>query len=88
MIVALLAATMLLADTAPAAAPTTPAAKTDDAAKSKVATNKDGLVCRNEAIIGTRFPKKICYRPEELAARTQDDRANLEHAQRLTDPGH
>ena len=80
MILALLAATVLMADVVSAPQPTAtpPAAGVQPTAKVDRRVNKLGLICRNEAVLGSRFPKKVCFTPEALAERTREDRANLE----------
>jgi hypothetical protein len=52
------------------------------AAQAKQA-DKDGakLVCKSEAVTGSLFPKKTCYRADEMAQRRQEERANLERSQ-------
>ncbi len=83
MMMIVFAVAAMLAEVTPAATPTTasPAAATPPAAKVDGRVNKLGLICRNEAVLGSRFPKKICFTPADLAARTQDDRANLDREQ-------
>jgi hypothetical protein len=60
------------------AAPPAPAS----AAQAKQA-EKDGakLVCKSEAVTGSLFPKKTCYRADEMAQRRQEERMNLERTQ-------
>jgi hypothetical protein len=80
----LLAATIMMAQssaTTPSdltAAPPAPAS----AAQAKQA-EKDGakLVCKSEAVTGSLFPKKTCYRADEMAQRKQEERQNLERSQ-------
>ena len=77
------AATILLADTTPAAATAastvTPATVTAKAAAP--AANKPRLICKTEAVTGSMFPKKTCYTADDLAQRKQEERANLERMQ-------
>jgi len=87
------AASILLADTTPAAAAaanavTPPAAATDTvspatvtAAPKAAPANKPRVVCRTEPVTGSMFPKKTCYTTDDMAQRKQDERANLEHMQ-------
>jgi hypothetical protein len=94
MIIALFAATVLMADsttamqTAPAAAGAQPpaAAATEQTAKPKAQAN--ALICRNEPVLGSRLPTKRCRTTEQMAAQKQEDQANLEKMQRVSDPGH
>ena len=98
MIIALLAATVLMADstTALQAAPSTTttaaqpqaavAATAEQNAKPKKAGNT--LVCKTEPVLGTRLPAKRCRTAEQIAAQQQEDQANLDKMQRVGDPGH
>ena len=80
---AMFAATVLLADTTPAAAAAanTVSPATVTAAPNADAAKKPRLVCRTEAVTGSMFPKKTCYSVEDSAQRKQDERANLEKMQ-------
>ena len=81
---AMFAATILLADTTPAAAA---AAATVSPATVAAAPAKDAkaakpkMVCRTEAVTGSMFPKKTCYAVDEMAQRKQEERANLQRMQ-------
>ena len=77
------AATILLADTTPAAAAaaSTVAPATVTAKAPTPPANKPRVVCRTEAVTGSMFPKKTCYTTDDLAQRRQDERANLERMQ-------
>lgn len=75
----LLAATVLLADTTPAAA--TAATQPAPAADAAKKTEKPKVICRSEAVIGSLMPKKTCYTVDEMAQRKQDERQNLERMQ-------
>ena len=99
MIIALLAATVLMADstTALQAAPASTTAAQPQAAAATSATaeqnakpKKSGnaLVCRNEPVLGSRLPTKRCRTSEQMAAQQQEDQANLDKMQRTGDPGH
>jgi invasion protein IalB len=64
----MLAATVLMADTTPAAAAAaattaTPAA-TPAAAPSK--TEQPKLICKTEPVLGSLMPKKTCYTSEKM----------------------
>lgn len=95
MLIALFAATVLMADTSTAlqAAPATSntpqavAATAEPNAKPKKQAN-NGLVCRNEPNLGTRLPTKKCRTPEQIAAQQLEDQQNLDKMQRTGDPGH
>ncbi len=71
-----LAATLMMAASSPSApadaAPAAPVAKSD----------KDRMVCKTEALAGSRVPKKVCATKGEWDARRQADRDQLEKAQR------
>ncbi len=66
MIVALLAATVLLADVSPAAT-AAPAAKTAATAQ-KTADSNNKLVCKSEPVLGSRMPVKKCRTVGDAAA--------------------
>lgn len=61
---------------AQAASTATPPAK---AAKA----DKDGLVCRKEAVAGSRMKSRICMTQAEWDQRQRDDREMVEKAQSL-----
>jgi len=65
MIVALLAATVLLADAAPAATPA-PAAKTE--VQKAAAADQNKLICKSEPVLGSRMPVKKCRTVGDAAA--------------------
>ena len=97
MLVALLAATMLMADSTPAtqAAPAAsgPSAQGASApapadAKPKSQTSDDTLICRNEPVLGSRLPTKRCRTAREIAQQRQQDQADLDKMQRRDEPGH
>jgi uncharacterized protein (DUF2147 family) len=71
MFVSMLAASLLMAQAAPAAA------------KADAAADKDPVVCKNEAAPGSRLPKKVCATKSEWERRKQEDRDNLERSQRV-----
>ena len=90
MIIALLAATVLMADstTAMQTAPATngaqsqaTAATTEQNAKPKKQAN--ALVCKNEPVLGSRMPTKRCRTTAQMAEQQQDDQANLDKLQRM-----
>jgi hypothetical protein len=69
MIVALLAATVLLADVTPVAssAAAAPASKTAATAQ-KTADSNNKLVCKSEPVLGSRMPVKKCRTVGDAAA--------------------
>jgi hypothetical protein len=82
------AATIMLADTTPAAATAATAAAPTAAAPASAAkaaeapkTAKPKIVCRTEAVTGSMFPKKTCYALDDLAQRQQEERKNLQQMQ-------
>jgi hypothetical protein len=75
---ALLLIAMLQA-TAPVASFVAPTPQKTLAAKP----DKDGIVCRKEAVLGSRMKTKVCERPSQTAQRAVDDRDLLEKAQVL-----
>jgi hypothetical protein len=75
MIVALLAATILMADAAPAATPTPVDAKAAPAAVKK--TSNDQLVCRSEPVLGSRMPVKKCRTAGDAAMEKLEAQQNL-----------
>ena len=77
MIVALLAATVLLADAAPAASPT-PAAKP---AAQKTAEANNRLVCKSEPVLGSRMPVKKCRTVGDAAQEKLEAQQALERMQ-------
>jgi hypothetical protein len=79
MIAAIFTVAILLADAAPAAASPPPDAAASAAKGPKV--NKDGLVCHNEEVLGSRIPRKVCMTPADAADRAQQDRRNVERMQ-------
>jgi N-acetylglutamate synthase/N-acetylornithine aminotransferase len=84
MIVALLAATVLLADVAPAVtpaagAPTAKAAAPTTAQKTADANTK--LVCKSEPVLGSRMPVKKCRTVGDAAAEKLEAQQALERMQ-------
>ena len=82
---AMLAATVLMADTTPAAATAAtapPEAKAEATAAKK--TEKPKLICKSENVTGSLMPKKTCYNSDDMAQRRQDERQNLERIQSLS----
>jgi hypothetical protein len=78
MIVALLAATVLMADAATTPPPANAAAQAE-AAKKK--PEGDKLVCKSEQVIGSRLPVKKCRTVDQAAQDKADAREQLDRAQ-------
>jgi hypothetical protein len=87
MILAMLAATVLLADSTAAlqatATPTTPAAQATAAAQpaKKQAGNQADLICKSEPVLGSRMPVRKCRTSSQAAQDKLDAQAELERAQ-------
>ncbi len=77
MIVALLAATVLMADASAAATPANPPAQ----AQAEAAKKKPEMVCHTEQVLGSRLPVKKCRTAEQAAQDKQDARDQLDRAQ-------
>ncbi len=80
-----LAATLMMAassPSAPAAAETAPADAAATPAAPVAKSDKDRMVCKTEALAGSRVPKKVCATKGEWDARRQADRDQLEKAQK------
>ena len=94
MIIAVLAALALLAESTPAAqsastpAPTPAPAAGATTPPAKAADNPMAMVCKNEPVLGSRLPTKRCRTQGDIAQQRLDDRAALERAQIRIDPGH
>lgn len=80
--ISLVLAAALFAAGEPAAAPAAAAAPAPAAEKS-AKPNKDGLVCRKEAVAGSRMKSRICMTQVEWDQRQRDDREMVEKAQSL-----
>lgn len=80
--ISLVLAAALFAAGEPAAAPAAAAAPAPAAEKS-AKPNKDGLVCRKEAVAGSRMKSRICMTQAEWDQRQRDDREMVEKAQSL-----
>ncbi len=79
-----LAATLMMAassPSAPTATETTPPAAAT-AATPVAKSDKDRMICKTEALAGSRVPKKVCATKSEWDARRQEDRDQLEKAQK------
>jgi len=79
MFVALIAATLLMADATTAAAANTPAPAAAQPAKKKA--DDQQMVCKSEEVLGSRLPVKRCRTAAQAAADKQNAREELERAQ-------
>lgn len=80
-----LATTLMMAASGPsasAATETTPPAAAAIQARPVAKSDKDRMICKTEALAGSRVPKKVCATKSEWDARRQDDRDQLEKAQK------
>lgn len=88
MIVAMFAATVLLADTTAAlqsnpttATPAGPATAAAQPAPKKQANNQADLICKSEPVLGSRMPVRKCRTSTQAAQDKLDAQADLERAQ-------
>ena len=79
---ALAAALFAAGEPAAAQTATTATAATPPAAKAAKA-DKDGMVCRREAVIGSKLKTRVCMTQAEWDQRQRDDREMIEKAQSL-----
>jgi hypothetical protein len=77
MFVALIAATVLMADATTGAAPTNP----PPAAAAAQPAKKAEMVCKTEQVLGSRLPVKKCRTADQAAQDKQDAREQLDRAQ-------
>ena len=78
----MLAGSMMLAETTPAAATATPAPVAAPASPAVAKKDdKPRVICKTEAVTGSLMPKKTCYTSDQYAQRQQDERQNLEKMQ-------
>ena len=83
MIAITFAAILMLADSSAQAAQPTQVAE-QPAKKGKV--NKDGLVCKKEAVLGSKLPTKVCMTQQQWDERKAIDRENMDKQQRYNPP--
>jgi hypothetical protein len=90
MIGAILAATVLFAQAAPAATPAPPTAPAGNTVSPATVTGKKAstvdpkqVVCRREAVLGTLFPKEVCATRQEMTERTRLDQQQTREATNL-----
>ena len=70
-------------------APKTPTEAPLTYAPAKAAEAKDNqLVCRTEAVLGSRMPVRRCHTVADIRDRQLSDRQEIEHAQILQEPSH
>jgi hypothetical protein len=67
---------------APAADPTPAAAPAAAAAAKDKASDPNKLVCKKEAVVGSRMPTRTCMTQSEWDARKQEGRDQVDAAQR------
>ena len=79
--ISLVLAAAVFAAGEPAAAQ--PATAAQPVAEKSAKPNKDGLVCRKEAVAGSRMKSRICMTQAEWDQRQRDDREMVEKAQSL-----
>jgi hypothetical protein len=78
MFVALIAATLMMADATTGAAPSSPPPAAAAAAQP---AKKAEMVCKSEQVLGSRLPVKKCRTVDQAAQDKQDAREQLDHAQ-------
>jgi hypothetical protein len=83
MLIAMLAAVALMADATPAAA----AAATPAPTVAAKAADPDPVICKNEAVVGSRLPKKVCMRKSEKLDRERRDQAATANLERMSTYG-
>jgi hypothetical protein len=85
MLVTMLAAVVLMADT-PAAAEATsqPAAPAAPPVSARKKLTREGMICRNEPVLGSKMPKRVCMTASEAAERQKADRELTERIQAST----
>ena len=84
MFIAMFAAVALMADATPAAAA---AAVAPAPAAATKAAEADPMICKSEAILGSRLPKKVCMRKSEAEARTRRDQDATAKIERMSTYG-
>lgn len=63
----------------PATAPKAPVG-----AKSEEQAKLDKVVCHEEAVVGSRFPRKVCQSKRAEAVKRQEDQETVRHMQDMT----
>ncbi len=93
--IGMLAALVLLAQGSPADTPTdgagAPTAMTPKTeaqlkaeAKAKQDASLDKVVCHEEAVVGSRFPRKVCQSKRAEGIKRQDDQDTVRHMQDMS----
>ena len=93
--IAMLAALVLFAQGSPAETPTDGAGSpTADApkteaqlkadAKAKQNASLDKVVCHEESVVGSRFPRKVCQSKRAEGIKRQEDQETVRHMQDMT----
>ena len=93
--IGMLAALLLLAQGSPADTPTDGAGSPSVAApkteaqlkaeaKAKQDASLDKVVCHEEAVVGSRFPRKVCQSRRAEGIKRQDDQETVRHMQDMT----
>jgi hypothetical protein len=57
------------------------APKAQAAATTPTKVHRDDLVCKNQEVIGSRIPQRVCYTREQQEQREQEDKNNLNRLQ-------
>ena len=87
MILSLLIVTALWAEPPAPAAPKSEATPPVTYAPPKAADAKENqMVCRTEAVLGSRLPVRRCHTVADIRDRQLQDRQEIEHAQILQEP--
>lgn len=81
MFIALMAATVLLADATAAAPVNQPAQAQAQAQDAKKKSDDQQMVCRTEQVLGSRLPVKKCRTAAQAAAEKETARQDLDRAQ-------
>jgi len=86
--IALLTALVLFAQASPAevtaASGSGAAPKAEAKPEAKTKVNPDKVVCHEEAVVGSRFPRKVCQTQRSEAMKRQEDQETIRHMQDLS----
>ena len=83
MISLVFAAALFAAGEPAAAQAATPATTATPPAAKAAKADKDGMVCRREAVVGSKLKTRICMTQAEWDQRQRDDREMVDKAQSL-----
>ena len=61
-----------------------PAAASADPAKKAAPAPTEKLVCHSEIVTGSRFPKRVCVRADEVAEKRLEDQTRVRSMQQIT----